>query len=201
MLINRRRFVRKANAVLLTLVMLNLYVMMGARTSKASTNTSAGEVNSGKLIVGRLSLADQQKIYVNGNEAPAGTSIFSGMRLQSPAGVNAVVQLGALGQVSLDPGTDLTLDFSTGNVAVNVAAGGATLTTNEGVSGSLTSADGTVTRSEGTKASVLSTNPSAAAAKMSKNRKAFWWILGASAVIAIIVIAVVVNDDDSPSNP
>lgn len=201
MLTSQRRIARRTVAVLLTLVMLNIYVMMGVRTSQASTNTTSENSNSGKLLVGRLSLADQQTIFVNGNEARTGTSIFSGMRLQSPTGVSAAVQLGALGQISLEPNTDLTLDFSTGHVAVSVAAGGATLTTNDGVEATLTGADGNVLKSNGTNAAVLSTNSAAAAAKMSGRRKALWWILGITAVVVITIVAVEISDDDSPSSP
>ena len=200
MLTIQRRLSRRTVAVLLTLVMLNVYVLMGAKTSRASTNT-VEKTNSGKLLVGRLSLADQQTIYVNGNEAHTGTSIFSGMRLQSPVGVNAVIQLGALGQINLEPSTDLTLDFSTGRVAVTVSTGGATLTTNDGVEGTLTGADGNVMKSEGTKASMLSTNASATPAKMSGKRKALWWVFGIAAVVIITVVAIEVSDDESPTTP
>jgi hypothetical protein len=179
--------------------MLNVYVLLGAKTTRASGNTSAEGSDSGKLLVGRLALADQQRIFVNGNEAPTGTSIFSGMRLQSPLGVNAVVQLGELGQVSLEPSTDLTLDFSNGHVAVTVASGEATLTTNDGVEGTLTAADGNVMKSEGTKASVLSTSARASAAKMSGKRKAAWIIIPVVAVIIIIAIVVADDDNNSPA--
>jgi hypothetical protein len=196
MLTNQRRLSYKAVAILMSLVMLSVYVLMGAPVSKASTNSSA-DLSSSKLLVGRLSMADQQVIFVNGNEARTGTTIFSGMRLQSPTGVSASVQLGALGQLNLDPGADVTLDFSDGRVSVKVAAGDVTLTTNDGVEATVTTSDGNVLKSENSKAAVLSTS-AAAAPKMSSSRKALWWIIGIGATIAIIWIAVEVSDDDSP---
>lgn len=198
MLTIQRRLSQRTVAVLLTLVMLNVYVLMGARTSQASTNTP--EVSSSsKLLVGRLALADQQSIFVNGNEARTGTSIFSGMRLQSPDGVNAVVQLGALGHINLESSTDLTLDFSNARVAVTVASGNATLTTKEGVEATLTAPDGNIMKSVGTRGSVLSTNSAAAAAMSGKKKAAI--IIPIVAAIVIIAIVVADDDDESPSNP
>jgi hypothetical protein len=178
--------------------MLSVSVLAGAGTSKASTTTEL--ISSGPLLVGRLALADQQSIFVNGTEARTGTSIFSGMRLQSPDGVNAAVQLGKLGHINLEPSTDLTLEFAEGRVAVTVAAGHATLTTRDGVEGVLTAADGNVMKSVGAKGTVLSSNSAATAAKMSNGRKAAWIIAGVAAVV-IIAVVVATDDDDSPTNP
>ena len=196
MLTIQRRLSQKLIAVLLSIVVINVYVLFGAPVSKASTT----EATSSRLLVGRLALADQQTIFVNGNEARTGTTIFSGMRLRSPAGVNAMVQLGAIGQLNLDAGADLTLEFSAGHVAVKVTSGDATLTTNDGVEATLTSSDGSVLTSENNKAAVLSTS-AAAAPKMSHERKVVWWIVGVGAAIAIIWIAIEVSDDNSPSRP
>ncbi len=200
MLSTQRRLSQRTLAILLSVVMLNIYVLMGAPTSRASTSPSAGEATSNKLMVGRLALADQQSIFVNGNEARTGTTIFSGMRLQSPAGVNALVQLGSLGHVDLEPGSDLTLDFTSAYVSVKVAAGAATLTTNDGVNAMVTSPDGKVAMSEGTKAAVLSSAGSLPAAKMSNKAKALWIIIPIAVVVTIIIVVVATDDDDSPSN-
>jgi hypothetical protein len=142
-------------------------------------------------------------MYVNGNQAGSGTTVFSGMRLQTPAGVDAVVQLGALGHLAIEPNTDLLLDFSTGRVEVKVASGDVTLATNDGVNGALTTADGRTLRSENAKAAVLTsangvTTP--AARRLSGKQKAAIII---PIVAAIVIIAIVVADDDdeSPSNP
>ena len=185
-------------AFLLSIIMLSVSVLAGAGTSKASTTTEV--ISSGSLLVGRLALAEQQSIFVNGTEARTGTSIFSGMRLQSPDGVNAVVQLGKLGQINLEPSTDLTLEFAEGRVAVTIAAGDATLTTKDGVEGVLTAADGNVMKSVGVKGTVLTSNSTATAAKMSNGRKAAWILAGVAAVV-IIAVVVATDDDDSPSNP
>ncbi len=200
---NKHRVLCRAVALLLTVGMLNLCVLFSAGTSRAATNTTAGEATSSKLLVGRLAVSEQQSVYVNGNLAGAGTTIFSGMRLQTPAGVNATVQLGALGQLSIEQNSDLTLDFSGTQVSVAVASGNAALTTPENVSGTLTTSDGRVLRSEGSKGGTLA----------SKNAKAAGWSdwsdgQKAAAIIipivaAVIIIAIVVSDDDdeSPNNP
>jgi hypothetical protein len=181
--------------------MLNVFIVTGARASRAATNSGAVEATANKLFVGRLALAGDQTILVNGNNAVTGTTIFSGMRLQSPDGVNASVQLGTLGQLSFEPNTDLTLDFSGANVEVRVAAGNATLMSNEGVNAMLTGADGKSYRSEG-KATTLRTKPRAADWDDWSNKKKAAAIL-IPAAVAITIIAIVVSRDNnnSPSNP
>ena len=199
MLATKPRGTNKAVALLLTVVMFNVYIMTGARTSRAATLTGAGEATANKLLVGRLALADDQSILVNGNNAGTGATIFSGMHLQSPDGVNAVVQLGTLGQLSLGPNTDLTLDFSSTGINVKVSTGDAALISNDGVNAVLTGADGNVLRSEG-KASTLSTSPRAAA-KLSGKKKAAAIIIPIAVAIVIIAVVVANNDDDSPRKP
>ncbi len=199
MLASKPRGTNKAVALLLTVVMFNVYIMTGARTSRAATIPGAGEATANKLLVGRLTLADDQSILVNGNNAGTGATIFSGMHLQSPDGVNAVVQLGTLGQLNLGPNTDLTLDFSSTGVEVRVAAGDVNLMSNEGVNATLTGADGNVLRSEG-KATTLSSTPRAAA-KMSGKKKAALIIIPVAVAIIIIAVVATNDDDDSPRNP
>jgi hypothetical protein len=181
--------------------MFSVYVMTGARTSRAATTPDADKATANKLFVGRLALSNDQSILVNGNNAVTGTTIFSGMHLQSPDGVNAVVQLGTLGQLSLGPNTDLTLDFSSSNVEVRIAAGDATLMSSEGVNAVLTGADGKMLRSEG-KAATLSTKPRAAGwDNWSNKKKAAAIIIPVAAVIVIIAIVATNGDDNSPRNP
>ena len=203
MLASKPRGLNKVVALLLTVMMFNVYIMTGARTSRAATLPGAGEATANNLFVGRLTLADDQSILINGNNAGTGATIFSGMHLQSPDGVNAVVQLGTLGQLRLGPNTDLTLDFSSAGVDVKVAAGDATLMSNEGVNAMLTGADGNVLRSEG-KATTLSTKPKPRAAgwdEWSSKKKAAAIIIPVAAAIIIIAIVATNGDDNSPRNP
>lgn len=201
MLASRPRVSNRAVALLLTVVMFNVYIMTGARTSRAATNSNAGDITSNKLLVGRLALASDQFILVNGSNAVTGTTIFSGMHLQTPEGVSASVQLGTLGQLSFEPNTDLTLDFSQARVEVRVTSGNATLVANEGINATLISADGKALRSEG-KAAVLRTKARAADwDDWSNKKKAAAIIIPIAVAITIIAIVVATNDDDSPSNP
>jgi hypothetical protein len=202
MLVSKPRVSNRAVALLLTVVMLNVFIMTGARASRAATSSGTVEATANKLFVGRLALPDGQSILVNGTDAMTGTTIFSGMRLQSPDGVNASVQLGTLGQLSFEPNTDLTLDFSGSGVEVRVAAGNATLTSNDGVNAVLTGADGQALRSEG-KAATLSTKPRAVAKwdDWSNRKKAAAIIIPVAAAIVIIAIIVTRDDNNSPSNP
>lgn len=191
----QHRICERAIALLLTFALLSVSFLMGTTTSRASTNSSL-------LLVGRLALAGEQSMYVNGNQAGSGTTVFSGMRLQTPAGVDAVVQLGALGHLNMEPNTDLLLDFSTGRVEVKVATGDVTLATNDGVNGALTTADGRMLRSEGAKAAVLmSANGAVPAARRLSGKQKAAIIIPIVAAIVIIAIVVADDDDESPSNP
>jgi hypothetical protein len=193
---NTHRVLYKAVALLVSVGMLNLCLLSSLSTASAST---ASEVGSARLMVGRLAVAEQQSIFVNGNIAGAGTTIFSGMRLQTPEGVNASVQLGSLGYLTIEPNSDLTLDFSNSSVEVRVASGDAALTTNEKVAGTLTAADGKVLRSENSKSGTLATKT--AARRMSGKQRAAAIIIPIVAAIIIIAIVVADDDDESPNNP
>lgn len=198
---SRPRIPNRAVALFLTLVMWSVFITTGARTSRAATDSDAVKATASKLFVGRLVLAGEQSIMVNGNNAVTGTTIFSGMRLQSSDGVNASVQLGTLGQLSFEPNTDLTLDFTASSVEVRVASGNATLMSNEGVDAVLTGTDGVALRSSG-KAATLTTRKRAAGwDDWSNKKKAAAIIIPAAIAITIIAIVVATNDDNSPSNP
>ncbi|MFL6210368.1 MAG: hypothetical protein ACJ74W_16045 [Pyrinomonadaceae bacterium] len=115
-------------------------------------------------LVGRLTTKGNNPITVNGSRAKSGESIFSGQQLQTPAGVGATVQLGSLGRLDIAPNTNLTLTFASDQINVNVASGCVILTTNRGVTGTVT-AQGTTQHTDATRDSTIDicTGPAGAA--------------------------------------
>jgi len=76
-------------------------------------------------------------IIVNGLSAANGASLVTGARIQTPAAVSATVDLGPLGSLTLQPDSDVRLDFDeTGkNVKVTAFKGCFVLTTKKGTQG------------------------------------------------------------------
>ena len=86
---------------------------------------------------GRLSTTNDNPVTVNGNSAKTGDTVFSGQRVQTPAGTGATVDVPGTGSVQIDPGADVTVTFSGGSISVVVTRGCVRLTANNGVTGTL----------------------------------------------------------------
>jgi len=118
-----------------------------AGANKSTPVTVKATTKAGARVAGRLT-ADGP-VVVNGNKARTGDTIFPGAVLETPAGVGATVQLGALGQLDLSPNTSLTLSFDQGNIQGELLKGCAILSANRGVSGLLSLPRGVTKRAEG----------------------------------------------------
>jgi hypothetical protein len=192
---SQRRIVLKPVALLLVFAVLQVCVLIAPAKASTATNTTSTNTAPSSVRFGQLLMSENQSALVNGTSATTGTTIFSGTQLQTPDGAAATVNLGTLGRISIDPNTLLTLTFDKETVDVNVSAGNAVLTTNAGVKGTLTTAEGMK----------LATN--SANATVGRKAAARRWggdhVLGfviTAAVVGIALIALVVDDDnDSPS--
>jgi hypothetical protein len=165
--------------VLIAVCLFQVCVLAGAATAN-STAAANG------LMMGRLMMAKTEAILVNGNNAYSGTTILSGSQLQTPADVNATVQLGSAGTLYIEPNTNLTVTFDKTDVAVKVTAGKAFVAANAGVRSSVTSPDGTTTAGEPGVPPVP---------KMSHKAKTGW--IAAGVIIPIVIIVVVVATNGS----
>src|SRR5207245_2949717 len=104
------RSVRICRLLTIILVISLSQVYVQANLPKTVTNKSTvNPANAGARPAGRLT-ADGP-VTVNGNKARTGDTIFPGAVIETPDGVGATVQLGALGQLDLSPGSRLTLSF------------------------------------------------------------------------------------------
>lgn len=124
-------------SLLVLIAIVNVYVFAGS--PPVSSGNSA---TTSKVIFGKLITTSNRPILVNGGEAITGTTIFSGAQLMTSAAGGAAVQLDKLGTVMISPASQITLSFDAKSVAVKIASGHATLTTAEGVKGTVVDAKG-----------------------------------------------------------
>lgn len=179
----------KMISVVAAVCLLQVYVFAGAITPNAVATNANATTAASSLMLGRLMLTGSESILVNGSSANSGTTILSGSQLQTPADVEATVQLGSAGKLFIQPDTNLTVTFDKASVDVKVAAGSAFVAANAGVVSSVTTPDGKTSTSAG--------EPGAAPAPaMSGGKKvaiAFVVIGG-----VIVIIYLVTKDDSSP---
>jgi hypothetical protein len=141
---------------------------------------------SKNALLGRLVTTSNRPILVNGGEAVTGSVILSGAQLATPASGSAIVQLANLGSVNIAPSSLVTVNFDATAVTVRVAAGDATVTTAEGVKGSVLDAAG----------NPRTVNPAAPAGGSAKNWGVAGVVVGSAAFIWAIIAWNKANDAD-----
>ncbi|PYS47883.1 MAG: hypothetical protein DMF68_14845 [Acidobacteria bacterium] len=195
-----RHILKKASETLALLVIFALLQVYVLATPIATTTNTANDARSNvapsALLFGRLSTFGAGKVSVNGNEAASGTTILSGAQIETPEATGATVTLASVGTLDIAPKTTLTVTFNKGSVTVNVIAGDARLTTEEGVRGTLTTPDGKteVTDAKGS-ASVGTTMYAADGAGSPQPNRAcrilhipcalFWAMVGGGTLVAL----------------
>jgi hypothetical protein len=115
-----------------------------------SLQTSA---TAGGGLMGKLRTRGNKPVLVNLTKASTGTTVLSGSRIQCPEKIGATVDLGVLGRLDIAPKTDLMLTFVTGEVTVQLNSGYVVLTTNKGITGKVTTSEGTVFATDPSKVS------------------------------------------------
>ena len=143
-MLQKRQRATSAIALLLIFSISQIYVQANLLGTSSSVKSAAAT----PARAGRLTTSGNHPVTLNGNRTHSGTTVLSGAQLQTPAGVEASVQLGRLGMLSLAPETSLTLNFDDQSVDVTLSSGSATLTTNEGFNGSITIPDGETERTD-----------------------------------------------------
>jgi hypothetical protein len=131
---------RAASAIALLLVFSLSQVYVHANLAGKSLATKAAAPAPARA--GKLTTRGNNPIIVNGNRTTPGTTILSGSQLLTPEGVGASVQFGRTSVLRMAPETSLTINFSDSSIDVILNSGYATLTTDGGVKGSLTTPDG-----------------------------------------------------------
>ena len=163
-------------SLLVLLAVTNVYVFANG----AIVSSAKSEAGSAKVLLGKLVTTSNRPIAVNGGEAITGTIILSGAELTTPATSFATVQLDNLGSVTIAPRSSVLLNFDATSVTVKVSSGDATVTTVEGVKGTVLGPDGKV-------AVPGTAMPSPAGGNTAKN----WGIAGVAVGSAAFVWAII----------
>jgi hypothetical protein len=111
----QRRKGFRATALFLAFAMAQVYIQMGY----AEPTSSATSAALPQQFIARLTTSGGP-IIVNGLSAANGASLVTGARIQTPAAVSATVDLGPLGSLTLQPDSDVRLDFDENGKAVKV---------------------------------------------------------------------------------
>jgi hypothetical protein len=163
-------------------------------TSSMIALAGSGRVAAELTVLGGPANGDKV-VFVNGDPAKSGRSVFSSTTVSTPDETSAVLSIAKAGRLQLDPNSSINLVFDDKTVDVELTSG--RLTT----SGSL----GTVNvRTNDGKTTVLQAGESITASGQSNPGRQTgggsddWWIWAtvAGVAAAVIIIAVVASGDD-----
>lgn len=112
---NSKLWIRKALSMCLCVAVLATYSMVAL----ASPGKAAGELAvSGKIVNGEAPF-----VFVNGEVARSGRSVFSGSTITTSDSTNAVLNLSKLGKIELAPNTVLNLTFDEKGIFGDLTSG------------------------------------------------------------------------------
>lgn len=103
----RRRKSLRMMAVVLAFALAQAYTQLWFSASASTTSPSFPP----QQILARLTTKGNLPITVNGTSATSGYSIATDAIIETPANVNATVDLGPLGTLDIEPGTKIKLEF------------------------------------------------------------------------------------------
>jgi hypothetical protein len=168
----------------------------------AGENGVAG-VYPPQQFIARLTTTGNQPITVNGASAVSGATILTGATIETPATVGATIDLGTLGELEIEPNTQLSLEFDhNGNVVkVNVRRGCVRLRTKDNVNGEVETADGVKTKSDSKKRAAVcylagGANPQATSSGGGLSGGAIAAIIAAVGGGTAVLIYVLTKDDE-----
>lgn len=185
---NSKLWIRKALSMCLSVALLATYSMVAL----AGPGKAAGELAvSGKSINGEAPF-----VFVNGELARSGRSVFSGSTITTSESTNAVINLSKLGKIELAPNTVLNLTFDANGISGALTSGT--------VSALGTSQNVNITTPNG-KTVQLSAGQSVSAAGLKDDDKdddddhggAAWWLWGGIfGAAAVVIIWTALSDGD-----
>lgn len=116
---NSKLWIRKALSMCLCVAVLATYSMV----TLASPGKAAGELAvSGTIVNGEAPF-----VFVNGEVARSGRSVFSGSTITTSDSTNAVINLSKLGKIELAPNTVLNLTFDEKGISGDLTSGTVTV--------------------------------------------------------------------------
>ncbi|HEX4948570.1 MAG TPA: hypothetical protein VFZ34_17985 [Blastocatellia bacterium] len=114
--------------------------------------TNIAFAQSSPKLVGYLSTKGQ--VTLNGISASSGAAIFGGSQLKTGTASLATISLGKMGQIDIEPESELTLRLDAGAIGGYLRSGRATISAPAGVAVNMATADGGAV-ADGQQASVL----------------------------------------------
>ena len=145
-MLTKNQKITRLVSILLVFCITPLYVNAELLSPKANAEFASAQTG------GRLSTTGNKQIDVNGNPAPAGTTILPGASLTTPEGVGATVDLPGLGRMTMSPNSKVNINFTGNSLDVTVVSGCASLDlTDKSANGSITNPKGDVTRTSANK--------------------------------------------------
>ena len=170
-------------------------------TSSMIALASSGRVAAELTVIGGPANGENV-VFVNGEPAKSGRSIFSSTTVSTPDETSAVLSIAKMGRLQLDPNSSVNVVFDDKSVDAELTSGRLT------ASGSL----GTVkVRTNDGKTTVLKAGESITASgqatpgRQTGGKSENWWIwavvAGAAAAIIIIAVAASGDDDDPVVSP
>jgi hypothetical protein len=116
---NSKLWIRKALSMCLGVAVLATYSMVAL----AGPGKAAGELAvSGKIVNGEAPF-----VFVNGEVARSGRSVFSGSTITTSESTNAVINLSKLGKIELAPNTVLNVTFDDKGIFGDLTSGTVTV--------------------------------------------------------------------------
>lgn len=168
-------------------------------------NAVTGSFVPPQQFIARLTTTGGQPITINGASAASGANLLTGAVIETPAGVSATINLGSLGEIEIEPGSELTLEFDhTGNtVKVNLRRGCAKLRTNQNVSGQIDTPDGKSTKTDSNKRRAAACYAAAGSGASDGGGlgTGAWVAIGAAISGAVIAAIILTRDDDTVVSP
>ena len=184
---NSKLWIRKALSMCLSVAVLATYSMVAL----AGPGKAAGELAvSGKSVNGEAPF-----VFVNGELAQSGRSVFSGSTIKTSESTNAVINLSKLGKIELAPNTVLNLTFDENGISGDLTSGTVLV---------LGAAENVTIRTLNGKTVQLTAGQSVSASGQQddddddKGGGAAWWIWGGVfGAAAVVIIWTALSDSDA----
>jgi len=101
-----------------------------------------------KQPMGILTTQGNNEITVNDTYSTSGATILSRARIETPAGVSAIVSLGSRGTLEIQPNTKLTVEFDQSTVKAVLTEGCVNLRAKKGTTGEVVSPKGSTGKTD-----------------------------------------------------
>lgn len=157
-----RSLIRRESIMRILIIVVSLSTILGTtpayaagkKTSASNTGTKASKKDNPPQVVGQLTVYGS--VTVNDKKAINGTTVFTESRIKVACakGNRAIVNLGPLGRVELNPGTQYLIRYSDNLISGDLLEGNILVNSTPGVKVSINTSEG-VTATDGQDAAIV----------------------------------------------